>query len=239
MIARLRARPRRHRLLLGFHRRISRRKRRRFRGHARSRPRHRLRPGLLVQIQPAARHARRAALATRCRKTVKDERLARLAGPDRRAIAAVQSGLRRPDAAGAVRKAGTPPGPARRAQPLAPAGSRRGAARAVWAGSLPCPSPGSSPTASPESWSGSRRGAIPVTRARPPPMPARRSPACTWRSTTIPCCRNSSARATSIWSASSARSAWRSPRAATAWRSRARLPAPISPAPRSHRSMSD
>ncbi len=57
LVERIRARAARHRAVLGFHRRLSRRKRRGFRSHARAGARGELRAGLLVQIQPAPRHA--------------------------------------------------------------------------------------------------------------------------------------------------------------------------------------
>ncbi len=59
-------------------RRLSRRERRRFSGHPRSRRRDRLCPGVFVQIFAAPRHARRHRPRTRCPDAVKIERLAAL-----------------------------------------------------------------------------------------------------------------------------------------------------------------
>ena len=61
-----------------YHRRLSRRDRGRVRGHAGAGGAGRLRAGLLVQVQPAARHAGRRHGRRRCPTTVKIERLHRL-----------------------------------------------------------------------------------------------------------------------------------------------------------------
>ena len=67
LVERMRARAARHRAVVGFHRRLPRRDARRIsRRRSRWSSDDRLRPGLFVQVQPAARHAGGGAWRTRC-----------------------------------------------------------------------------------------------------------------------------------------------------------------------------
>ena len=109
------------------HRRLSRRDRGRVRGHARRGRAGRLRPGLLVQVQPPARNARRRACAARCRKTVKIERLHRLQELLRRQQTSFNSACVGKVMPVLFERAGPPAGPAGR--PLALPASRSCASR--------------------------------------------------------------------------------------------------------------
>ena len=130
-----RADPRRaarHRPLRRLHRRLSRRDARptsRRRSIWSREARYATR--LLVQIFPPPGHARRRHAGPGRRRTVKDERLARLQALLDAAAGGVQRRLRRPHPAGAVREARPPPRPGRRPQPLSAGGPRRRRRRAL------------------------------------------------------------------------------------------------------------
>ena len=80
------------RAVVGFHRRLSRRNRRRFRGDADARARGRLRLDLFVQIFAAPGHARRRARRPDRRRCVKTRAPRRASGAARRAAAGLQRG---------------------------------------------------------------------------------------------------------------------------------------------------
>ncbi len=112
-----------------YHRRLSRRDGRRFRGHARGGRARGLRPSLLVQVQPAARHARRQH-GQSGRGKREDRPAAPPAGSARSAANGVQFCVRRQGRARAVRARGPPSGPARGALAVP-------AARSCYGRSLP------------------------------------------------------------------------------------------------------
>ena len=115
------------------------------------RARGRLRAGLLVQVQPAARHAGRQPWTVRSPRRSRPSGSHRLQAAARSPAGGLQRGLRRPDDAGAVRAAGPPRRPARRPLALPAGGARRSRRRRCSAASCLSKSRAAGPTACPAS----------------------------------------------------------------------------------------
>ncbi len=225
---------RRSRLLLGFHRGLSRRERGGFRrppsiSCARSDS-----PRPIPSSTAPGPARRRPRSRIRCRSRSRSERLARLQEL-LQPSSAPSAEPRRQRPAGAVRAARPASGPARRA--AAPSCSRctPGSTPASSAPSCRCASSASSPTASQARRWRRRRGSPHERRPRPPPRPRHPRP-CRCSSTTTRCCRRSSASTMPISTASRSSSASPWSPAATASPSPAPARGRIRRAPRSPRS---